>query len=108
MSREHVRELMAEAAALANGVKRKTELLEEAVREADADNLDDLAYDARMKLLPAANWSGDVDKMLVAFAWCVAKFDEDPTKHSVHSILWYSKWAALEAPRFPSVSRARI
>ena len=104
------RALMAQAALLEDGRKAKTELLEEAVRLADSDNDDDLAYDARMKLLPAANWSGDVDKMLIAFAWCVAKYESAPERDvfRAYQILWYSKWAALEAPRFPSVAKPRI
>ncbi|HEY4220027.1 MAG TPA: hypothetical protein VGO62_01765, partial [Myxococcota bacterium] len=102
------RDLLREAALLPDGLKQKTALLEEAVRLADSENDDKLSYDARMRLLPAAVFSGDTDKMLIAFAWCVAHYEANPGKYSEFNILWYSKWAALEAPRLPSVPRARI
>lgn len=104
------RELMLEAAALPDGSEQKTALIDEAVRAYDAANEVDKAYDARIKLLSAAVRSGDIDKMLVAFTWCLAKYREKPQGQGRDgsTILWYYKWAALEAPRFPQITRARV
>ncbi len=83
-------------------------LLEEAVQIADAHNDVDLGYEVRQYLIDAATFGGSPDISLVAFAWCVARYDEDPDSFDPEPLYWRYKWIATAAPKFPTISRAQI
>jgi hypothetical protein len=83
-------------------------LLEEAVQIADAHNDVDLGYEVRQYLIDAATFGGSPDISLVAFAWCVARYDEDPDSFDPEPLYWRYKWIATAAPKFPTISRSQI
>ena len=58
----------------------RVELFERAVRIADTHNDLDLAFQMRMDLIEAATFGGMPEVSLVAFAWCLAKSDENPDR----------------------------
>ncbi len=98
---------MAEAWELDNGPARVA-ILEEAVRLADA--LGDLEYsiETRNELIEAATFSGADEKSLVAFSWCLARFDEDPEPFDEDDLLWRYKWIVGTVAGFPRVPKSRI
>ena len=83
-------------------------LLEEAVQIADAHNDVELGYEVRQYLINAATFGGSPDIALVAFAWCVARYDEDPESFDPETLYWEYKWIATAAPKFPTISRMQI
>jgi tetratricopeptide (TPR) repeat protein len=85
----------------------RTELLEEAVRLADAGGDRRLAFDARQMLIDTAQFSGRPDTALVAFTWCLAAADDDPSLLD-HQMLWHYKWIVGHLPELPRVTRAQI
>ena len=52
--------------------------------------------------------SGDYDKLLMAFSWCLAQADRQPEEHSVWELLWKYKWVIEHLVHFPRISRAQI
>lgn len=105
---EQIERLLAEAVALPHGPTR-VELCEEAVRLADLHHLRPMACRARERLVDAASFGGRPDLMIVAFAWCLATFDEDPDAYfSAYSLLWRMKWVAAALPQFPEIELAAI
>lgn len=105
---DRVKELIAEAGALPREEGSAVPLLEEAVRIADTLGDKVLGYQARMELVDAGLWSGQLERMVVAFAWCLAQYDREPERYSVYSIYWKYKWVAEEVVNFPQLSRAKI
>ncbi|WP_029150302.1 hypothetical protein [Microbacterium indicum] len=76
-------------------------LAQRAVRLADEEQDDDLAYRARMHLTAAAHWVDDLETMLPSYGWCVAKHDEDPQRFPIDpgldggaDLLFQGKWMA--------------
>jgi hypothetical protein len=104
---ERVRLLCSEASRMTDG-PQKVEILEEAVRIADLHQDLELSYDARQALIEGAMFSGFPDRMLVAYAWCLAQFDRDPERFDAHHIHWCYKWVLSVLDLFPGVSRAKI
>ena len=102
---------------------------EEAVRLADDAKHDVAGFEARLGLIQAAVFGGWPEKGLVAFGWCVAKTDADPTTFPESralpgfgllgtDLLWVYKWGSPDlfvghiragrgGQRPPSRSRAR-
>ena len=100
---DQVYRLLAEAESLPHGPTR-VELCEEAVRLADLHNLDDLASQAREELVDAASFGGRPDLLIVTFAWCLSKFDQDPDNDfSAYSLLWRMKWVVVALPKFAEI-----
>ena len=60
--------------------KQKVALLQEAVDAADAINEVEGAFDTRMLLIETTYYVGDPIAALAAFAWCVARRDEEPER----------------------------
>lgn len=100
-------ELMRQAHLLENGGE-KVALLEAAVREADQCGDVPDAFEARMELIEAAEFSGHAEKAIVAFSWCLAKVDEDGSPFDEFDILWQYKWILGNITQFPQVARERI
>jgi hypothetical protein len=95
---------MAQAARIPRTDGAAVQLLEEAARIADTLADVPLGYRVREQLVDAACWSGHLDKMIVAFAWCLAQYDRDPTHHSMRSLYWRYKWVVGEAAIFPQIA----
>src|SRR5688572_13968343 len=88
---ERVEALLEEAEGLSYAPTRVA-LCEEAVRLADLHNDVPLGYEARMKLVQAASFAGLSEVMLIAYTWCLARYDETPTRFDEHRLLWCMKW----------------
>ena len=86
----------------------KVSLLEEAVRIADLHNDVETAFGLRQELMETATFSGRIDILMVAFAWCLAQFDREPEKYDVWDLLWKYKWVVGQASEFPQISRKQI
>lgn len=83
-------------------------ILEEAVRLADSLNDPAESVDTRMDLIDAATFSGADDKALVAFAWVLARYDEDPDSVDLTDLLWKYKWIIGSIPSFPQVTLEKL
>jgi hypothetical protein len=107
IDRSRIAELMKQARDLQDG-STKVGLLEEAVRLADLLADVSLGFDARVKLIEAANFSGAPEKSLVAFSWCLAKIDREPGRFPEYDTLWSYKWVINSLADFPQIPRPRI
>ena len=96
-----------EADAAPNG-NAKVELWQEAVRAADTLQDDELAFQARMELTNAAQFSGRADVSFVSFSWCLAYADRHPDDVDPTMVLWHYKWMAGTLPEFPDVPLAQV
>ena len=95
--------LLSQAVGLPHGPTR-VELCEEAVRLADLHNLDHLSSRAREELVDAASFGGRPDLLIVTFAWCLSKFDQDADNDfSAYSLLWRMKWVVVALPKFAEI-----
>lgn len=83
-------------------------LLEEAVREADAAGDIRLGYDARLELISAGVFGGSQEKAIVAFSWCLARYDETPEDYSDYQLFWRYKWVMNALADFPAISLKQI
>lgn len=104
---DRVYDLMEQAEELENGPE-KVALIEAAVREADVSNDALLGYEARMSLIEAGMFGGFVKRAIVAFSWCLARFDESPEEYEEFDLYWMYKWVINDLPNFPTVSRQQI
>lgn len=102
-----IAELRREAAGLPAG-PTKIALLEEAARLADLVGDVRLGYRVRDALMEAAAFAGRGDLLLVAFAWCLARFDAEPDHFFRHGLYWKYKWVVGHAVEFPEIPRAKI
>ncbi len=105
LTNESVETLIKQAVAMPNS-EGKLALLEQAI--AMADNLADikLGVDARFKLMHAATYFGHSEKTLVAFAWCLARYDESPKNFGwwhERSLYWNYKWVLGHIGDFPNI-----
>jgi tetratricopeptide (TPR) repeat protein len=107
MSYERLEQLMDEASELPHS-PAQVAVLEEAVRIADSLNNVDASVRTRMELVTAATFSGADEKALVAFAWILARFDEEPECVDLYSLLWKYKWIIGSIASFPTVSLEKI
>jgi hypothetical protein len=104
---DRIAELLDQAFGLPYGPTR-TALLEEAVRVADVAQDVDSGYYLRHDLMESATFAGRNDLLLVAFSWCLAKFDAEPERFDEHDLLWKYKWVVSNACDFPEIERAKI
>jgi len=102
-----VEELIWQGSQLEDG-PAKVAMLEEAVRLADTHRDVELGFTARNELIRAANFSGEPEKSLVAFSWCLAQADRDPEKFAGHNLLWTYKWVSHSLGTFPQISKQQI
>lgn len=104
---DRVYDLMEEAEELEDGPE-KVALIEQAIHEADVLNDVLLGYEARMSLIEAGMFGGFVERAIVAFSWCLARFDESPEDYEEFDLYWMYKWVINDLPNFPAVSRQQI
>ncbi|UJR87200.1 hypothetical protein [Sandaracinus amylolyticus] len=83
-------------------------LLERAVQLCDAHDAIDVAWSYREELLSAVYYTGDWDKLLVHFAWCLGRHDREPARFPLNDLLWKYKWVVTEAACMPQIGRARL
>jgi tetratricopeptide (TPR) repeat protein len=100
-------ELLDEIYDMPNG-ERQIALAEEAVQLADSIDDLDLQVRARFELISAAIFGGEGEKAIVAFSWCLKKYDENSENFDTYTLFWQYKWILGHLPSFPNVSRAQI
>lgn len=105
--REQIDDFLARADATGHGMAQFA-LCDEAVRLADLHNDVEAGFVARQEYVKATMFSGQPDKMLVAFTWCLTQVDRDPERFDLYRLLWQYKWVVNALPDFPTVSRKQI
>lgn len=97
-----------DAVALPYG-KARSIALENVVRRAEAEGVQEIAFAARLDLVEAYLHGGEPRKSLVPFARCVTDFDADPAKYGEHEweLLWNFKSVPSTLSDFPEVPLAR-
>lgn len=83
-------------------------LLERAIDLSDANASRDDGWFFRLELMSAIYHTGDWDKLLLHFGWCIAAHDADPERFPDYDLLWKYKWVINEAARMPQIARARL
>lgn len=78
--------------------------VEEVIRHADAQELTDLQYQARVMATTAYYYGAEPAKSFVTFAWCLAVYDRGEADPQFdHNLYWYFKWMVSAMTRFPDV-----
>lgn len=104
---QRFREIICHADALPVSVE-KIASYEQAIKFADAHgNIHD-GYLARKKILRPAIWSGEPNKAIIAYSWCLAQTDKQPDIFPEDEIMWEYKWIINHTVAFPCVSRTQI
>ncbi|MEO3945880.1 hypothetical protein [Gorillibacterium sp. CAU 1737] len=85
--------------------KQKLAVMEEMIRLADLYRPVSDAYEVRMNYVSAAPDGGCAERMMIAFAWCLAEFRKHPDQYSSFSLLWNYKWVLNQIWRIPEFSR---
>lgn len=97
--------------------RERIAVAEAAIRHADALDDPDLSFAARLAATdaysgPTRSYLRDADhRMLVAFSWCVAEYDRDPSRRSaweVYALRWFFKNAVVVMRDNPAVPLDRI
>ncbi|MBP1999924.1 hypothetical protein J2Z69_000943 [Paenibacillus shirakamiensis] len=88
--------------------KQKIMVMEKMIRIADLYMTEEDAYQTRISYLTAASEAGASEKMIIAFAWCLAKFEGNPGKYSYHELLWYYKWILGAIWKIPEIRLEQI
>lgn len=96
-----VDDLIDRAAPLPHG-PLKSELLEEAIRRCDDD---DLAFQLRLALVDSYCHGGEPRKLMVPLSWCISRFDAEPERFGEHEheLLWALKYVPETLIAFPEV-----
>lgn len=105
--KEEVYQLISQSLDLEDG-EAQVSLGEEAVRLADLRGDLKLQYFAREVYVRACIFGGAEEKALVAFAWMLAQFDNNPGRFDQWAILWKYKWINGVICDFPQVPKKRI
>ena len=92
----------------ASNAKSKIQILEELIRLADSVGDIHGAFDARKELVECATFSGQDDKALVAFTWCLAQSDKQPDEFHVPSLLWQYKWILGNLASFVRIPKSKV
>lgn len=104
---QQVHELLRKARGDSDG---DVSLLQEATRIADTHGDVALGMLARVKLISAANFSGNHELVLVAFTWCLAQIDRDEQLrlHWERDVFWYYKWVIDSLSEYTQVPRSQL
>lgn len=103
---ERLEDLLGEAYYMDHG-DAKVQVIEEAVKLADAMQDTDMAFYARMQLTEAATFAGRSERMMTSFSWCLAKYQENPEEFDDYSydLMWHFKWVTGGVSTFPHISQ---
>jgi hypothetical protein len=105
-------ELMLEQAQNMSNNSEKVAWLEATIRQADLEQNQEVAYDARDEMIDAATWSGQAEKALLAFAWCLNHHDQQLPEErdwwQNQNLLWRYKWILGSLDNFPNIAPVRI
>jgi hypothetical protein len=101
-------QLYEQALELPHGSRARADMLDEAARYAEAAGDEDLCFTIRYTAIDAALDAGEVQRALLAFAYCLAVCDARPEAHPESTLHWRYKWVLEWAPRFAEVSREQI
>src|SRR5262249_22474958 len=84
-------------------------LVEQVIAHADALQLAELSFAARMQGTTSYVHGGEPARAVVTFSWCLAEFDRDPKAYRRHyrTLLWHFKYMISALTRFPEVSLER-
>ena len=110
---DKIRELFDEIDRTMYGPEERA-LVNQAVALAVESGDEVIEYYARMRLTASAKQTGDTDTMLSSFAWCLGKYDSDPTRFPADidngsaDLLWQYKWMAGTLSASPIFSRDQI
>jgi len=113
MSVARIQELFAEIDGMAFGVEERARV-DEAIALAIDIGDEELEYRARIRQSASANMLGDTETLLLSFAWCLAKHDEDPVRfpdeigHDGAGLMWQFKWIASTLAASPIFDTADI
>jgi hypothetical protein len=107
-SADEASELREQASLCAPHSGERVDMLERAARLADSASDTKLGYAIRDDLIDAAVFSGEPQRAMVAFAWCLALCDERPDEFPESNLHWKYKWMALFIPDFPEISRQQV
>lgn len=110
LTKEAIEDLMQEAQTMPNS-EAKLALLERAASMADSLDETSLGIDTRFDLMDVATFFGHAEKLLVAYAWCLARYDENPEHFNswqISSLFWNYKWILHNLEEFPSVPLAKV
>lgn len=101
--------LLDEAGGIPDGLT-KLAILEEAVRLADMHGDINAGFEIRLRsYMWNAVSAGQPERMLVAFAWCLAQSDRQPDVFEPTQLLWsYSRWVIGKLRSFTQFSRQQI
>src|SRR5262249_52401636 len=102
-----IQRLLEKANELAKGPQR-IGVLQEAIRLADEHGEVEAGFNARLRLMETATFTGRPDILLDAFSWCLAELDKDPDRFDQNDLLWKYKWAVGNVVEFPHIPRAQI
>lgn len=104
---DDVMKILAQASGMSDG-PTKIEVIQEAVRLADAANNVDAGFHTRLALQEAALTCGSADILLVAYTWCLSQAEKQPNRFGFHQVLWRYRWAIIYLPTFPEIPRRKI
>jgi hypothetical protein len=108
-----VRELIDRAEAMEHSAVQ-VQVAEDAVRLADLHGDVDLGFEARQVVISAAVFSGQDERAIAPFTWCLAQSDRDPGRFpgwslaGRHSLIWKYKWIIGAAEDWPQISLDRL
>jgi len=88
--------------------RQKLAVLEEMIQIADRYMTEEDGFDTRITYMFAAQEAGCSEKMLVAFSWCLSKFEKSPGAYPHHTIMWHYKWILNNIWQFPEFSLEQI
>lgn len=99
--------LISEAYYMPRG-EAKIALLEEAIRLADSHLGTEQRFEARMELVDVATFSGHGEKAVMAFAWCLAQYDKDPSLAHDEDMMWSYKYVLDRLLLFPDIELTKV
>ncbi|MGK7945488.1 MAG: hypothetical protein AB4058_13560, partial [Microcystaceae cyanobacterium] len=108
--RSQINELVTEASELGD-TPTALSLWEAAIKIADTHGDIAKGYQLRNDYTEAAIFSGYPERCLVAFAWCLSQYDQNPDQyHFLDSweLLWRYKWVCDKLTHFTKISKAQI
>jgi hypothetical protein len=103
-------EMLDQAADMSDSPEKVT-WLEATIRQAELEQNTEVAFEARDELIDAATWSGQAEKAMLAFAWCLNYFDslapEARDWWQSENLLWRYKWILASLENFPHITAER-